>query len=55
VTQSFTLEAGTELLLKCGQASIKLTKMGQIEIKGAMVQMQGSGPVTIKGATVAIN
>jgi phage protein D len=55
VTQAFTLEAGTELLLKCGQASIKLTKMGQIEIKGGMVQMQGSGPVTIKGATVAIN
>jgi phage protein D len=55
VTQAFNLEAGTELVLKCGQATIKLTKMGQIEIKGAMVQMQGSGPVTIKGATVAIN
>jgi hypothetical protein len=29
--------------------------MGSIEIKGAMVNLQGSGPVTIKGATVAIN
>lgn len=55
VTQSFTLEAGTELTLKCGQASIKLTKMGQVEIKGAMVTVQGSGPLTLKGATVAIN
>jgi phage protein D len=55
VSQKFTLEAGTELELKCGQATIKLTKMGSIEIKGAMVNLQGSGPVTIKGATVAIN
>lgn len=55
VTQSFTLDAGTELVLKCGQASIKLTKAGQIEIKGAMVTVQGSGPLTLKGATVAIN
>ena len=55
VTQSFTLEAGTELTLKCGQASIKLTKVGQVEIKGAMVTVQGSGPLTLKGATVAIN
>jgi phage protein D len=54
VTQSFKLEAGTELLLKCGQASIKLSSAG-IEIKGTMVQLQGTGPVTIKGATVAIN
>jgi phage protein D len=54
VTQSFKLEAGTELLLKCGQASVKLSPAG-IEIKGAMVQLQGTGPVTIKGATVAIN
>jgi phage protein D len=55
VTQAFNLEAGTELVLKCGQATITLKKTGQIEIKGAMVQVQGSGPVTIKGATVAIN
>jgi hypothetical protein len=55
VTQKFTLEAGTELELKCGQATIKLTKAGSIEIKGAMVNLQGSGPVVIKGATVAIN
>ena len=55
VTQSFTLDAGTELTLKCGQATIKLTKAGQIEIKGVMVTVQGSGPLTLKGATVAIN
>ena len=54
VTQSLTLDAGTELTLKCGQATIKLSPSG-IEIKGAMVQLQGTGPVTIKGATVAIN
>ena len=55
VTQSFTLDAGAELTLKCGQATIKLTKAGQIEIKGVMVTVQGSGPLTLKGATVAIN
>ncbi len=55
VTQGFTLEAGTELTLKCGQCSIKLTKTGQVEIKGVMVTVQGSGPLTLKGATVAIN
>jgi uncharacterized protein involved in type VI secretion and phage assembly len=55
VGQSFKLEAGTELTLKCGGAQIKLSASGQIEIKGTMVTVQGSGPLTLKGATVAIN
>lgn len=55
VSQSFTLEAGTGLTLKCGQAEIKLTAAGQVEIKGSMVTVQGTGPLTLKGATVAIN
>jgi len=55
VGQAFKLEAGTELTLKCGGAQIKLSASGQIEIKGTMVTVQGSGPLTLKGATVAIN
>jgi phage protein D len=55
VKQSFTLEAGSELKLKCGKAEITLNQAGQVQIKGAMIQVQGDGPVTIKGATVAIN
>ncbi len=53
--QAIKIEAGTELTLKCGGAQIKLSASGQIEIKGTMVTVQGSGPLTLKGATVAIN
>jgi phage protein D len=70
VTQSFKLDAGTELTLVCGQAKLVLKKDGTIELKGLnvtveatagaalkgmKVDVQGTGPVTVKGATVAIN
>ena len=53
--QAIKLEAGSVMDLKCGGAQIKLSASGQIEIKGTVVTVQGSGPLTLKGATVAIN
>ena len=44
--------AGIEIV--CGGSSIKLTPAG-IEIKGAKIDVTGSGPVTVKGAVVKVN
>ena len=68
VKQSFKLDAATELTLKCGQArscsssrasQIKArtspSKVRSVRRKGTKVDVQGTGPVTVKGATVAIN
>lgn len=71
VKQSFKLDAASELTLVCGKAKIVLKQSGEIQItgsnvtvegqpqgvtvKGTKVDVQGTGPVTVKGATVAIN
>jgi hypothetical protein len=49
------LEAGSELILKCGQATLKLTRDGRIVIRGADVLTRASGSHRIKGGSVQIN
>jgi type VI secretion system secreted protein VgrG len=56
------VDAGSELILKCGGASIVLKSGGEITIKGteitidgSKIGVKGSGPVTIKGSKVDIN
>lgn len=49
------LQAGKELVLKCGPASITLTKDGRIVIRGADVLTRSSGSNRIKGGSVHIN
>ena len=50
-----TLSAKEEIVLRCGQASITLTKAGKILIRGAYLSNHSSGVNRIKGATVEIN
>lgn len=47
---SLTLEAGDQLVLKCGSATITLKKSGDITIKGKKVDVSGSGPVNVKSS-----
>jgi hypothetical protein len=49
------IQAGKEMVLKCGPASITLTKDGRIVIRGADVLTRSSGSNRIKGGSVHIN
>jgi hypothetical protein len=49
------IEAKQEIVLKCGKASITLTKAGKIIIRGAYVLTRSSGVNRIKGGSVQIN
>ena len=50
-----TLSADREIVLKCGRASITLTRSGKIILKGAYVVSRSSGVNKLKGASVQIN
>ena len=49
----FTAE--TEIVLRCGEASITLTRAGKVLIRGAYVLSRSSGENRIKGASIQIN
>jgi hypothetical protein len=50
-----SFEAENEIVLKCGKASITLTKAGKILIKGNYVLSHSSGENRIRGGAVSIN
>jgi hypothetical protein len=49
------LTAEKEIVLRCGQASITLTRAGKVLIRGAYLLSRSSGMNRIKGASVQIN
>jgi hypothetical protein len=49
------VSAKTQLVLRCGRASITLTKEGKILIQGAYVSSRASGVNRLKGGSVQIN
>jgi hypothetical protein len=53
--QRVMLSAQEQIELRCGKASITLTKAGKIIIRGAYVLTRSSGVNKIKGASVQIN
>lgn len=53
--ERLTLTANREIVLKCGKASITLTKAGKIIVRGAYLLNRSSGVNKIKGASVQIN
>jgi len=50
-----TFTANKELVLKCGKASITLTRAGKILIRGAYLLSRSSGVNCVKGGSVQIN
>jgi hypothetical protein len=53
--QRHVLSAEREIVLRCGDASITLTRAGKILIRGAYVSSSSSGVNRIKGGSVQIN
>jgi len=49
------VSAEREIVLRCGEASITLTKAGKVLIRGTYVLTRSSGANRIKGAAVEIN
>ena len=53
--ERLVLSAEREVTLRCGQASITLTRAGKVVISGTYVVSRSSGYNKIKGAAVDIN
>ena len=53
--QRLVVTARDQLVLRCGKASITLTKEGKVILQGAYVSSQSSGVMRIKGGSVQIN
>jgi hypothetical protein len=53
--ERLVVSAKEQLVLRCGEASITLTKSGKVLIQGAYVSSRSSGVNRIKGGSVQIN
>jgi hypothetical protein len=53
--ERLVFEADKEIVLRCGEASITLTRAGKILIKGTYVLSRASGLQRIQGGAVEIN
>lgn len=53
--RSLVVTAQDRLVLRCGKASITLTKAGRVVIEGADVLSRSSGANRIKGGSVQLN
>lgn len=53
--ERLVIEAGSELVLKCGSGSITLRQDGKIVLRGTHLLSRASGPIRIKGGHVEIN
>jgi hypothetical protein len=53
--ERLVVNAKEELVLRCGKASITLTKAGKVLIHGAYVSSRSSGVNRIKGGSVQLN
>ena len=53
--ETLRLTAEHEIELKCGNSSLVLRRSGRVILKGTHVVTTSSGPVKVKGATIALN
>jgi hypothetical protein len=53
--ERLTLSAEQEICLRCGDASITLTRAGKVLIKGAYLLSKSTGPNRIKGGSIQLN
>jgi hypothetical protein len=53
--ERYIVDAEREIVLRCGESSITLTRAGKVIIKGKYILSRSSGSNKIKGAAVDIN
>lgn len=53
--ERLVVTAKEQLVLKCGKASITLTKAGKVLVQGTYVSNRSSGVMRIKGGSVQLN
>jgi len=53
--EAIVLEAGRELVLRCGEATVTLRRDGRVVVRGAYVETRSKGVNRIKGGSVQIN
>lgn len=53
--EPLTITAEKELVLKCGQASIVLTRDGKIQLRGTYLLSRSSGVNRIQGGSIELN
>lgn len=53
--EQVTIEGKKEIVLKCGKASITLTRAGKIIIRGTYLMSRSSGVNKIQGASIQLN
>ena len=53
--ERLVLEAGREIVLRCGKASIVMTADGRVTIRGTQVLSRSDGPNRVQGASVQLN
>lgn len=53
--ERYVLSAEQEIVLRCGKASITLTRAGKVIIRGAYVLSRSSGVNRIKGGSIQLN
>jgi hypothetical protein len=53
--ETLTLSAESQIVLRCGEASITLTRAGKVLISGAYVLSRSSGVNKIKGGSIQLN
>lgn len=53
--ETLRLSAEREIELRCGRARIVLHKDGRVQISGAHLLQSSTGPIRVKGATIALN
>jgi hypothetical protein len=49
------IDAGDEIVLRCGKASITLRRNGRIVIRGSYIETRSQGTNRIRGGSVQIN
>ncbi len=53
--QRLVVSAKEQLVLRCGKASITLTKAGKVTIEGSYVSSRSTGVNRVKGGSVQLN
>jgi type VI secretion system secreted protein VgrG len=49
------VKSAEQIFLKCGSATLSMSKNGNIVLKGAKININGSGPVQVKGTPIKLN